>query len=100
MLATSPFFCFFLSCDSVFCLLRACFGSYLNFVKPWTCVEGEFKHDVGTNVKQFGCWTKLYAASGATVPECWPKQVPTPVFFLGKSKRPSRAIVFLLFFAH
>ena len=75
-------------------------GSYLNFVKPWTCVEGEFKHDVGTNVKQFGCWTKLYAASGATVPECWPKQVPTPVFFLGKSKRPSRAIVFLLFFAH
>eukprot|EP00613_Pedinella_sp_CCMP2098_P074214 CAMPEP_0171913182 /NCGR_PEP_ID=MMETSP0993-20121228/11575_1 /TAXON_ID=483369 /ORGANISM="non described non described, Strain CCMP2098" /LENGTH=2101 /DNA_ID=CAMNT_0012547131 /DNA_START=37 /DNA_END=6342 /DNA_ORIENTATION=+ len=48
---------------------------YLNFVKPWTCVEGEFKHDVGTNVKQFGCWTKLYAASGATVPECWPKQV-------------------------
>ena len=48
---------------------------YLNFVKPWECVNGEFKHDVGTNVKQMGCWKKLYAASGATVPECWPSKV-------------------------
>jgi len=48
---------------------------YLNFVKPWECVEGEFKHDVGTNVKQMGQWRKLYKASGATTPECWPGKV-------------------------
>ena len=37
--------------------------------------EGEFKHDVGTNVKQMNQWKKLYTASSATVPECWPKKV-------------------------
>merc|ERR1719454_800047 len=45
---------------------------YLNFVKPW---DENYKHDTQTNVKQFLRWKELYAASGCTVPECWPKQV-------------------------
>jgi len=45
---------------------------YLNFVKPW---DANYKHDTNTNVKQFLKWKELYAASGCTVPECWPKQV-------------------------
>jgi len=44
----------------------------LNFVKPW---DEHYKHDTNTNVKQFLKWKELYSASGATVPECWPKQV-------------------------
>jgi thioredoxin reductase len=45
---------------------------YLNFVKPW---DSNYKHDTQTNVKQFLQWKQLYAASGCTLPECWPKQV-------------------------
>jgi 5-methyltetrahydropteroyltriglutamate--homocysteine methyltransferase len=45
---------------------------YLNFVKPW---DENYKHDTQTNVKQFLRWKELYATSGCTIPECWPKQV-------------------------
>lgn len=43
---------------------------YLNFVKP-----GLLEKDPATNVKQMRQWQKLYAASGATQPECWPRQI-------------------------
>mmetsp|Transcript_17321 Transcript_17321/g.59359 ORF Transcript_17321/g.59359 Transcript_17321/m.59359 type:complete len:1386 (-) Transcript_17321:194-4351(-) len=45
---------------------------YLNFVKPF---DENFHHDTATNVKQMRAWQKLYAKSGATLPECWPQRI-------------------------
>ena len=45
---------------------------YLNFVKPF---DADFAHDTATNVKQMRQWQKLYQASGATTPDCWPGKI-------------------------
>ena len=47
---------------------------YLNFVKPFDA-ETLSLHAASTNVKQMRQWQKLYAASGAALPECWPGHI-------------------------
>jgi hypothetical protein len=45
---------------------------YLNFVKPF---DSDFAHETATNVKQMRQWQKLYQASGAKTPDCWPGKI-------------------------
>ena len=37
--------------------------------------DADFAHDTATNVKQMRQWQKLYQASGATTPDCWPGKI-------------------------
>jgi thioredoxin reductase len=45
---------------------------YSNFVSPW---DEDYRHDMSENAATMQRWNRLYAASGAQPPACWPGKI-------------------------